>query len=413
MQRVTALFWGSISAFLGILSLWASVPARGRRWLAHMQIVADEMPLIGLVTGIAALWKGPRTGCRSAVLLGGVGSWLALRPWMRRAVVDQALARAMREGLGLGWQRSMPPDVHRRFAQHRRTELVPQVVRLLTRRVWITRDVLFAAPGGHPLRLDVIQPVGSRAADGAPAEAPRPAIIVLHGGTWFQGDKSAYGFGVQNRWFATHGYVVFDVQYRINAQWPAPLSDVKCAVRWVKSNAARLNVDPDRVALLGRSAGGHLALLAAYTANDPAYPAACLGERDGHPPLDERVCAVITSGAPTDLRLWAPDPDGAIVHLLGGLPRDVPDAYESSAPVTHVKPGLPPTLVIHGQRDRTVPPDHADLLVNRLRAAGVLSVALRVPGGRHGIDGLPFGLTGAMIQYDIDRFLAWAFFRKT
>jgi acetyl esterase/lipase len=205
--------------------------------------------------------------------------------------------------------------------------------------------------------------------------------------------------------------VVFDVQYRTRARWPAPLADVKCAVRWVKANAARFNVDPDRVALLGRSSGAHLALLAAYTADDARFPAGCFADEGADSAINERVAAVIASGAPADLRLWSAEPDSPVVQLLGGLPDAIPDAYADAAPVTHVKPDVPPTLVIHGQRDRTVPPNHAELLVNRLRAAEVDSVLLRVPSGRHGLDGLPVGLAGSMIQYDIDRFLAWTFYR--
>jgi acetyl esterase/lipase len=150
--------------------------------------------------------------------------------------------------------------------------------------------------------------------------------------------------------------------------------------------------------------------MAAYTANDPDYPASCFsGENE--PSVDESVQAVIASYAPVDLRLWQAERGGAIDHLLGGLPDEVPEAYRTASPVTHVRPGLPPTLVIHGQRDRTVPPAHSELLVNALRAAGVTTVSLRIPWGRHGVDGLLVGLTGPMIQYDVDRFLAWVFFR--
>jgi acetyl esterase/lipase len=77
-----------------------------------------------------------------------------------------------------------------------------------------------------------------------------------------------------------------------------------------------------------------------------------------------------------------------------------------------VRPGLPPTLIIHGQRDRTISPHHAELLANHLRAAKVTTVLLRLPWGRHGIDCWPLGLTGPMVQYDVDRFLAWAFHRQ-
>ncbi|MBN2305458.1 MAG: alpha/beta hydrolase, partial [Anaerolineae bacterium] len=277
---------------------------------------------------------------------------------------------------------------------------------LLRARVRVTRDVLFAAPDGQPLRLDIYEP--SRPADG-----PRPPVVVVHGGAWFHGDKSDYAFGLHDRWLAGQGYTVFDVQYRLTGRWPAPLADVKCAIRWVKANAARLNVDPDRVALMGRSAGGHLALMAAYTPGDPRFAGDCFADGSAnHNAADEtndRVAAVIASYAPADLRLWPAESGSAIAELLGGLPHEVPDVYHAASPVTHVRPGLPPTLLIHGQRDRTVPPAHTELLVNHLRAAGVTTVALRIPWGRHGVDALLVGLTGPMIQYDVDRFLARVF----
>lgn len=409
MRRITALWWGLLAATWGLLRSWPVEHMRGRRWLALARFCALELPTVGVLAGIVALWKGLRARSRIALELGALGIGLGLRPWLRRAEAERVMADAMRDGLGLGWQRAIPPDVHRRFAQAYRTEQLGPLVRLITRHVWETRDVLFAAPGGNPLRLDVVQPAGQRA--GHAAIAPRPAIIVVHGDTWFAGDKSAYGWGLQNRWFAAHGYVVFDIQYRQAERWPAPLHDVTCAIRWVKANAERFNIDPERVALLGRSMGSHLALVAAYTAGDPAYQGQCNdGERDDDPAVDTHVCAVVASGAPADLRLWAAEQDSAITRLMGGLPQDVPDAYASAAPVTHIRYGLPPTLIIHGQHDRRVSPTHAELLVNRLRAAGVVSVLLRVPGGEHGIDGLPVGFLGAMIQHDIDRFLAWVFY---
>lgn len=406
MRRFIALVWGVLSAFLGILGVGPSIPAQQRPRMAQAQVIAAELPAIGLLAGLLALWHGPRAGSRRATLFGALGVALALRSWFRRTTAGQIMAGAMREGLGLNWQHAIPPEIHRRFAQQHREDMVAPLVRLLTTRTWETRDVLFAAPDGHPLRLDVVQPVGARHTETPPA--PRPAVILLHGGTWFQGDKGLYGWGLQSRWLAAHGYVVFDVQYRLNGEWPAPLSDVKCAIRWVKANAERFNIDPQRVALVGRAAGAHLALMAAYTPGDARFPAGCFSGPARQ--VEDGVAAVVASGAPADLRLWPPDPNGAVARLLGGLPDDIPDVYEGAAPVTHIKPGLPPTLVIHGQRDRTVPPNHGELLVNRLHAADVTAVLLRVPGGRHGIDGLPVGVTGPMIQYDIDRFLAWVFY---
>jgi len=126
---------------------------------------------------------------------------------------------------------------------------------------------------------------------------------------------------------------------------------------------------------------------------------------------DESVQAVVAAYPPADLRLWPAERGSALDALLGGLPDEVPDRYAQASPVMQVRPGLPPTLLIHGQRDRLMPPVHSELLANTLRAAGVTTVLLRIPWGRHGVDSLLVGLTGPMIQYDVDRFLAWVFNR--
>jgi acetyl esterase/lipase len=400
MRKFRALLWGIVSALTGVLSIWPSLPVYHRRKLALAQLVATEDPGFSIAAGLVALWKGIKARSGWAVLLGAVGTALGLRPLVRRKAVNQAMANAMREGLGTGWQRDIPPTMHRKFAQSHRVDTWGPLRYLLRLRVRETRDVLFAAPDGRPLRLDIYQPkhMGK----------PRPAVVVVHGGAWFQGDKSIYAFGLHDRWLAAQGYVVFDVQYRLSGRWPAPLADVKCAIRWVRANAERYNVDPAQIALVGRAAGGHLALMAAYTANDPHFPASCFVDGDDVD-IDERVQAVIASYPPTDLRLWPADPEGAIAHLLGGLPEDRPDVYRDASPAAHVRPGLPPTLLVHGQRDRMVPPAHSELLANHLRAASVTTVLLRIPWGRHGVDSLLVGLTGPMIQYDVDRFLAWSF----
>lgn len=402
MKRFKALIWGLGAALIGLLSILPSLPTYPRRRLAMAQLIATEDPGLAIVSGSVAIWKGLRARQWWAVVLGALGLGLGLRPLIRRKQVNRAMADAMREGLGPGWQASIPPETHRTFAQTSRTDTWGPLRYMARLRVRETRDVLFAVNDGTPLRLDVCQPVEP--------SRPVPAVVVVHGGAWFQGDKSLYAFGWQDRWLAGQGYAVFDVQYRLSGRWPAPLADVKCAVRWVRANAARFGVDPDRIALMGRSAGAHLALMAAYTANDARFPAGCLTGSDATH-SDERVQAVIAAYAPSDLRLWPGERGGALDHLLGGLPSEVPDTYRDASPVTHVRAGLPPTLLIHGQRDRMVPPAQSELLANALRAAGVPTVLLRIPWGRHGVDSLLVGLTGPMIQYDVDRFLAWNFHR--
>ncbi|MEL7672667.1 MAG: alpha/beta hydrolase [Chloroflexota bacterium] len=399
MPKLTATLLGALSAALGLLSILPSFHVLPRSGLSWAQLVATENPGLGMATGGGAILRGLRARSLRAVLLGVIGLALGVRPLIRRKAVNRAMSDAMREGLGLGWQGTIPEAVHRRFAQSHRTDLWGPILYLLRIRVRETRDVLFAAPDGHPLRVDIYQP---EKRDGL-----LPAVVVVHGGAWFHGDKSTYAFGLHDRWLAAQGYVVFDVQYRTSGGWPAPLADVKCAIRWVKRHAARYGVDPQQVALIGRSAGGHLALMAAYTANDPRFPAGCGNDTSGA--LDESVRAVVVSYAPADLMLWPAEPGSAIAALLGGLPGEIPDRYREASPISYVRPGLPPTLIVHGQRDRLVPPVHSEQLFNHLRAAGVRSVLLRIPWGRHGVDSLIVGLTGPMIQYDVDRFLAWAF----
>jgi len=404
MKKLQSLLWGTVSALIGILSIMPSFPVFPRRGLAMLQLIATENPGLAMFSGGLAIWRGLRGRCWQAVGLGTLGFGLGLRPLIRRKAVTRAMSEAMREGLGIGWQSQIPPEVHRAFGQSHRTDLWGPVLYLAGIRPRVTRDILFAVPDGHPLRLDMVEPKH--------ANGPLPAIVVVHGGAWFQGDKSSYAFGLHDRWLAAQGYVVFDVQYRLGAPWPAPLADVKCAIRWVRANAARYNVDPNRIAVMGRSAGAHLALMAAYTANDPKFPASCPAD-SGLSQVDESVQAVVASYAPTELRFWPGDRGTAIEQLLGGLPDEIPDVYRDAAPISHVRPGLPPTMLVHGQRDRLVPPTHSELLANYLRASGVTTVLLRIPWGRHGVDSLIVGLTGPMIQYDVDRFLAWVFHRGT
>ena len=399
MPKLKATVWSTLSVALGLLSILPSFRVFPRSGLGWAQLVATENPGLAMASGGIGILGGLRARSRRAVALGALGLALGVRPLIRRKAVNQAMSDAMREGLGIGWQRQIPTEAHRRFGQSHRTDLWGPILYLLRIRVRETRDVLFAAPDGHPLRVDIYEP--------EQREGLLPAVVVVHGGAWFHGDKSDYAFGLHDRWLAAQGYVVFDVQYRTSGGWPSPLADVKCAVRWVKRNAARYGVDPARVALMGRSAGGHLALMAAYTANDERFPAGC--GTDALNGVDESVCAVVVSYAPADLMLWPAERGSAIAELMGGLPGEIPERYREASPINHVRPGLPPTLIIHGQRDRLVPPVHSEQLFNHLRAAGVRSVLLRIPWGRHGVDSLIVGLTGPMIQYDVDRFLAWAF----
>ncbi|HEX8336877.1 MAG TPA: alpha/beta hydrolase [Pyrinomonadaceae bacterium] len=275
----------------------------------------------------------------------------------------------------------------------------------------VRRDVEFASLDGHPLRLDVYLPPDSTPREvGADADAGplSPAVIVIHGGSWSGGEKS--DFESYNRWLAAGGRVVFDVEYRLanRAQrFPAQLADIKCAIAWVKRHAGRYHVDPGRLALLGRSAGGQLALLAAYTANHPTLrPESCDAQ-------DTSVRAVVSFYGPTDLawdythpgRPDVIDTRRVLENYLGGSPASTPKAYESASPVEHVSAQSPPTMFLHGGHDQLVLPENVERITPKLAAAGVTFSYVYLPWGNHGFDYNFNGWSSQIAQAEIGKFL--------
>jgi acetyl esterase/lipase len=229
-----------------------------------------------------------------------------------------------------------------------------------------------------------------------PARGSRyPALITIHPGGWRDGDKGSW-FEPRHRRLAAQGYVVFDIQYRLSgvAKWPAQLEDVKSAVRWVRQHAESYRVDQERIGLLGRSAGAQLAVMAA-----------------AHPDADTVVQAAVGLYGPMNMQWDYETMDEAIPALMGGLRRDMPEAYTAACPNDQVHAGMPPLLVVEGRRDAIVPPAyHGDPLAARMAFLDAVFVLLRIPWSRHGFDGVPFGLGAQVTDYHIDRFLAWSLY---
>jgi acetyl esterase/lipase len=349
--------------------------------LAFLAILIDEKTfvLIGAVLVAAAL-------ARAA----------GARPWI---VAQAALALAI-VGVSL-----VPPAQALRLAARRHVAI--DFARYLTAPVddgapHPSQTLVYAHVDGQALALDVYRPT-------APTGARAPAVIVVHGGGWSADDKGAAP--LTSAWLAARGYAVFDIQYRIAPQpnWRTAVGDVKCAIGWVKRHArdAGVDVDPARVSLLGRSAGGHLVLLAAYDADDPALPPSCDAG-------DTHVAAVISYYGPTDLVWGWEHPTNPRVfdvvqrvgNYVGGTPTTEGARFRLLSPINHVTAASPPTLLIQGGSDAFVSAPHAQRLADRLAAAGVRHDVLLVPYAQHAFDFISGGLGEQLAEQAVLRFLA-------
>ena len=261
--------------------------------------------------------------------------------------------------------------------------------------------VTYARPGGEELKADVWRPSGGGSAGEADAAKGHPAVIVVHGGGWRSGERG--DFPRWNAWLASKGYVVFDIDYRLSPppSWRDAPADVRCAVGWVKENAARYGVDPERVALMGRSAGGHLALLTAYTQGSAPTPGC--DARNLH---DTGVAAAVAFYPPTDLaRLSSLGYLGGMDRFIGGTRDAVPERYRLLSPVLRVDPRAPPTFLAHGGDDQIVPPGQSELLADRLREAGVPHRLVELPWANHTFDFLWGGWGSQITRSTLKEFL--------
>ncbi|WP_282782329.1 alpha/beta hydrolase [Nocardia sp. CC201C] len=248
---------------------------------------------------------------------------------------------------------------------------------------------------GRELLLDVKLPSGT-------SDSPRPAVVWVHGGGWAEGDRAQSPRW--HEWLNERGYAVFAIDYRLSPppRWDQAPADVKCAIGWVKQHAERYGLDPERVVVAGASAGGNLALVAAYS-DDRVQPSCAV--------TDTAVRAVAALYPATDLRAGWHDPDlvAGTRELLrdytGGTPEQVPERYAAAAPVSYVRPGLPPTLLMHGTRDHVVPHAQSAQLARLLAAAGVAHELLSIPYGEHAYD-INWGDWGTQLsRHAFDRFL--------
>lgn len=349
----------------------------------------------------------------------------------RAAEPDTGFAAAF----GQQWPATIPPERKARWLPRRYAGVLPK-----TSDPDFKKDIVFHTipDRGRQLLCDVWQPAEGVARSGL-------AFIYLHGSAWTLLDKD-FGTRTFFRHLAQQGHVIMDVAYRLFPETDimGMVHDAKRAIAWMKSQAGAFRIDPERIVIGGGSAGGHIALLAAYTAQKEAFTPVDLSG------TDLRVQAVISLYGPTDLKAtyyytaqhlnqksslstnqegsggvqsWIQQKMGDNYHrlgfdksvepgmlapILGGHPDEIPDIYEQFSPLTQVGNQSPPTLIIQGEHDIIVPVKAARQLYDRLTQAGVPAVLHLLPQSDHAFDLiLPrISVSAHNAYFDIERFLA-------
>lgn len=231
----------------------------------------------------------------------------------------------------------------------------------------VHENVVYGVANGETLLLDIFEPADNTG-------LPRPAILLIHGGAWNSFDKST--MWPLAHFLAMAGFVAIPADYRLFNNdinhWPAQLDDVQLAVRWVRANSSKYNIDRNHIGAYGHSAGAQLALLLGM-----------MDTRDNSDPAlakySSKVQAVVDAAGPTDFTTQS-DPDG-IQYMTSFLDADYakhPEVWRDASPIFHVAKSNAPILIIHGTKDELIPVAEADALDEALKKAGATVQYLRL-----------------------------------
>jgi len=370
-------------------SLWIVVPPFTYSLLGRA-IAAPELSLRWLLLSLFALGFALLTlrfsGLASvAIAISFLSVLLSSLPLVQFPFAHRQMEQAMQQTMGKSLAQ-IPPET---MAKLRPAPLnVYQALRgIPVPEVEVTRGLVFAEPAGESLRLNRYH---------AAITGKRPTLVMIHGGGWRAG--SADSDELFSRYMAAQGYTVISITYRLapKHRFPAQLEDVQAALSAIQARADEWQVDLERVALVGRSAGGTLAMLAAYQTTP--FP----------------IRAVVNYYAPVDLTrayLEPPRPNPADIHqsalaFLGGTPAEKPDLYQQASPVSYIRRSLPSSLFIYAGRDHLVRNEFAQAFAEQLQAIGNQVVYLEVPWSEHAFDALFHGLGSQLTLYHLERFLA-------
>jgi acetyl esterase/lipase len=362
---------GVVASALGLLTVF-----KAPEWISWRLVVlvgqyCHVAAVVPLASGLLAFLL---PGCRgsaaaAACAAGAVGFALLFHPCIQAWVIG----------------RGLPARLERQFGRTGIAGPAFSFAGLFRARPRVAPRTTWTFSG--PLKLDFFPAIGRSHA---------PCVIVIHGGGWDNGDRDQ--IPQFNNWLARSGYAVAAVSYRLapGATWPAQRDDVREAIAFVKARASEWGVDPSRLVVLGRSAGGQIAEASAYADRDPA------------------IRGVVALYAPADMKFaykFSREDDvirspSLMRKFLGGTPEQAGEAYDSASGILLVGPGTPPTLQIHGTIDTLVWHRQSERLAARLSEAGVPNLLVSMPWATHALEFNLSGPSGQLSLYAISWFIA-------
>ena len=342
-----------------------------------------------LRVGVASTWRHPSVKVLKwvGVTLSIVNISLSATPLIQLSATIDGANAAMTNTFGANYLAGLSPEIRSTFRSQPYTlreafqgiDLAPPIRS--------QRNIQFAAPAAVPLTLNLYQP---------PQPGKYPTIIQIYGGAWrFGTPDSNEQF---SRYLAARGYVVVAIDYRHAPKYhfPAQSIDIRTALDYIKTHALKWEVDPGHIALIGRSAGGHLATLTAYQPDALPFK------------------AVVSYYAPVDLTAGyidppIPDPIDSrqvLRDFLGGTPTEFPDLYRQASPYQQVTQKQIPSLLIYGGKDHLVEARFGKRLADKLQSFGTPTVYIKIPWADHAFDAIFNGTSNQVALYYTERFLA-------
>ena len=387
LKNILILILSFISLFL---TYWLIIPAPNLFLLIFAVVAPEISPWIFLLNFITFLLSllliyPPRLKqiiCILSLICLLICSWQLTTIAPTQAQMNRAINKA----LGKDYQQKIPVDVKAKMRKH------PFILTDIFRGISLNKtrhltNINFATPAGVPLNMEVYQPA---------KVGKYPAIVFMYGGSWQSGNPSVKP--EFNKYMAARGYTVFAIDYRHAPKYkfPAQLDDVNSALNFIRSHADEYEADTDKMVLFGRSAGAHLAMLAAYQ-DEPG------------------IRAVVNYYGPVNLTQGyneppVPDPinvRAVLKAFLGGSPQQLPMLYRTASPINYIADNLPPTLLIYGSRDHVVEARFGRQIYEKLRDKNK-AILLEIPWAEHSFDSIFNGVSNQLALYYTERFIAWA-----